>query len=98
MRLLQTNVEGIPALVPGQRQTCETCALTKSAKTINRDAQTYENRYSESIQISGGHWRPTPSGEVYTHVHGRLYATVVDLPDQNSYGAIREVPRVADDG
>jgi hypothetical protein len=34
----QTAVEGIPALVPEQRQTCETCALTKSAKTINQDA------------------------------------------------------------
>ena len=38
IKFFQTAVEGIPGLVPGQRQTCKTCALTKSAKTINRDA------------------------------------------------------------
>ena len=42
---------------------------------------------------------PTPSGARYnTHVHRRLYAVVVNLSDQDSYGALREATRVADYG
>ena len=67
MRFLQTNVEGIPALIPGQRRTCETCALTKSAKTINRDASEHTERSLQRVYTD--FWGPfgvsTPSGARY---------------------------------
>jgi hypothetical protein len=67
MKLFQTNVEGIPALVPGQRRTCETCALTKSAKTINRDASEHTERPLQRVYTDfwGPFGVPTPSGARY---------------------------------
>ena len=66
MRLLQTNVEGIAALVPGRR-TCETCALTKSAKTINRDASERTTRPLQLVYTDfwGPFDVPIPSGARY---------------------------------
>jgi GAG-pre-integrase domain len=83
MRLLQTNVEGIPALVP-RRRTCKTCALTKSAKTINRDALERTTRLLQRVlyRFLGAIRRPhAQRGKVYAHVHGRLHTAVVGLPD-----------------
>jgi hypothetical protein len=67
MRFLQTNVEGIPALIPRQRRTCETCALTKSAKTISWDASEHTERPLQRVYTD--FWGPfgvsTPSGARY---------------------------------
>ena len=32
--------------------------------------------------------------KVHTHVYGRLHAEVMGLPYKDTYGALREVPRV----
>jgi hypothetical protein len=67
MRFFQTAVEGISALVPGWRQTCETCALTKSAKTINRDAPERTKKPLQRVYTDfwGPFGVPTPDGERY---------------------------------
>jgi hypothetical protein len=67
IKLFQAAVGGIPALVPGQRQTCETCALTKSAKTINRDASERTMRPLQRVYTDfwGLFGVPTPDGERY---------------------------------
>jgi transposase InsO family protein len=67
IKLFQAAVEGIPALVPGRRQTCETCALTKSAKTINRDAPERTTRPLQRVYTDfwGPFGVPTPDGERY---------------------------------
>jgi hypothetical protein len=67
MKLFQTNVEGIPALVPGQRRTYETCALTKSVKTINRDASEHTERPLQRVYTDfwGPFGVPTPNGARY---------------------------------
>jgi hypothetical protein len=67
MRLLQTSVDGIPAMVPGQRRTCETCALTKSARTINRDASERTTKPLQRVYTDfwGPYSVPTPTGARY---------------------------------
>ena len=67
MKFLQTAVEGILALVPGQRQTCETCALTKSAKTINRNAPQRTKKPLQRVYTDfwGPFGVPTPDGARY---------------------------------
>jgi hypothetical protein len=99
MKLFQTG--SIPALVPGQWRTCETCALTKSAKTTNRDVPECTARplQREYTDFWGPFGVPTPgeAGYILTFTDD-LHATVLDLPNQDSCRALREVPTAADDG
>jgi hypothetical protein len=64
MKLFHTTVEGIPALISGQRQICKTCALTKSAKIINRDAPERVMRPPQRVyRLRGPIRRSHASGE-----------------------------------
>ena len=69
MKLFRTAVGGIPALVPSpdQRQAYETCALTKSAKTINRNPSERTTRPLQRVHTDfwGPFGIPTPDGERY---------------------------------
>jgi hypothetical protein len=67
MKLFQAAVEGIPALVSRRRQTCETCALTKSAKSINRDAPERTKKPLQRVYTDfwGPFGVPTPEGARY---------------------------------
>ena len=67
MKLLQANGTGIPELTPRLRQACETCALSKSVRTINRDAPRPTTRRLERVYTDfwGPFTTPTPSGARY---------------------------------
>ena len=68
MRLLQTAVTGItPNLAQGLGDTCETCALSKSVRTVNREAPERAVRRLQRVYTDfwGPFNVPTPSGARY---------------------------------
>jgi hypothetical protein len=82
-----------------QVRTCESCALIKSVKTINRGES--ERTMGRPQRVYTDFWGPcgvlTPAEQDICHIYRRLHAAVMDLFGRDSYGALREVPRVAGD-
>jgi hypothetical protein len=102
MKLFQAAVEGIPTLVPGRQRTCETCALTKSAKIIDRDAseRTLEPLQQAYTDFWGPFGVPTPNSARYiltfTDDYTRKSLAYLTRIHTGLYGRFREWQMVAE--
>ena len=67
MRLLQTTVTGVTDLAAGPQQPCEACALSKSVRTISKEAQERATRRLQRVYTDfwGPFATPTPNGARY---------------------------------
>jgi hypothetical protein len=82
VRLLQTNVEGIPCLGLRMTDLRDLCADQERKNHQSGRVRAYETVTTGLYRFLGAIRRPhVQRGKVYTHVHGRLQAAVVDLSD-----------------
>ena len=67
MKLLETAVTGVTGTAQGSTQPCETCILSKSVRTVNRDAPERTTKRLERVYTDfwGPFATPTPSGAMY---------------------------------